>query len=276
MAVDGGNWIWTAAFRYYWMIPLLMILLAFKGQLKPLFKEMQKNPLQWLLWGTVGFGVFYSLLTFSAEFSPGWLVASIWQTTIIAGVLLAPFINKIKTKISPKTLIFSGVILLGVIVMQIGHAKHVTQKELLLGSIPILIAAVAYPLGNRKMMQITAGKLSAMQRLLGMTLASLPFWFLLSFFAVAQGSYPSETQLFQTFIVAVSSGIIATTLFFKATDSVQHDEKTLGAVEATQSTELIFALIGEMIILNSGLPDIFGFVGMGFVILGMILHSFSH
>lgn len=276
MAVEGGHWIWSAALRYYWMIPILFLILLAKKQIRPLFLEMKRQPLEWLLWGTVGFGIFYSLLTFSAVFGPSWLVASIWQITIIAGVLLSPFINKKSEKISVKTLLFSAVILLGVFVMQVGHAQSVSSKELLLGTLPVLVAAVAYPLGNRKMMMLTGGRLSAMQRLLGMTVASLPFWFVLSIFYGFQGILPTSSQVSQTLIVAISSGVIATTLFFMATDKVRSDEKTLGAVEATQSTELIFALIGEILILNTSLPDIYGFIGMGLVILGMILHSLKH
>lgn len=204
------------------------------------------------------------------------MVASIWQVPIIAGVLIAPLISKNAQKISVRTLLFSGIILAGVFVMQIGHAKEISSKELFLGTVPVLVAAVAYPLGNRKMMQITAGKLTAMQRLFGMTLCSLPFWFILTAFYGFEGITPTESQLSQTLIVAVSSGVIATTLFFMATDQVRGDEKTLGVVEATQSTELIFALIGEMIILNTGLPDAFAIAGMVLVIIGMVLHSFYH
>ena len=52
------------------------------------------------------------------------------------------------------------------------------------------------------------------QRVLGMTLASLPFWFLLSGYEVSTGGLPSSSQVFQCFIVAVSSGLIATVLFY--------------------------------------------------------------
>ena len=276
MSVDGGHWVWSASLRYFWMVPILFIILLLKKQVIPVFKEIHKNPLQWLLWGTVGFGVFYALLTFSSAFGPSWMVASIWQVTIIAGVLLSPFISSNAEKISSRTLLFSGVILAGVFIMQIGHAQSITAKELFLGTVPVLIAAVAYPLGNRKMMQLTGGKLTAMQRLFGMTLSSIPFWLILTFFYSLEGVMPTSSQISQTLIVAVSSGVIATTLFFMATDKVRGDEKTLGAVEASQSTELIFALIGEILLLNTGLPDSFAIAGMLLVIIGMVLHSSNH
>jgi len=73
--------------------------------------------------------------------------------------------------------------------------------------------------------------------------------------------------------VALLSGVAATWLFFKATDMVRTDQKRLAAVEATQSTEVIFAIAGEVLILHAALPDRFSLVGIAIVILGMLLHS---
>ena len=82
-------------------------------------------------------------------------------------------------------------------------------------------------------------------------------------------------QLSQSFIVAVSSGVIATTLFFMATDLARNDQGKLAAVEATQSTELIFAMIGEMILIGIALPGPISLVGIVVIIIGMGLHSFQ-
>lgn len=259
--------------RYYWMVPVLMMILLYKKQLFPVFQAIKEQPWQWLLWSTVGFGIFYALLTFSAAFGPSWMVASLWQVTIIAGVLLSPLINKKPEKISGKTLLFSGIILAGVFVMQAEHAQAVSPRDLLLGTVPVLIAAMAYPLGNRKMMQVVGGRLNAMQRVFGMTICTLPFWLILTAVYGAQGLYPTSSQISQTLIVAISSGVIATTLFFMATDQVRNDPKALGAVEATQATELIFALLGEVIVLGGAMPDTFGIIGMVLVMVGIVLHS---
>lgn len=70
MSVDGGHWVWSAALRYFWMVPILFVILLFKKQLKPVISEIGRNPIQWFVWGTVGFGIFYSMLTFSAAFGP--------------------------------------------------------------------------------------------------------------------------------------------------------------------------------------------------------------
>lgn len=159
--------------------------------------------------------------------------------------------------------------------MLISQAQSVSNQELLLGTIPVLIAAFAYPLGNRKMMQVSEGRLNAIQRTLGMTIASLPFWILISLYGISVNEFPTEVQIYQTLIVALCSGVIATVLFFMATDKVQKDEKALASVEATQSAEVIFALIGEILILNIDLPDVYSIVGIALVILGVLLHSFK-
>ena len=98
MSVEGGHWIWSSSLRFFWMIPFLLVLVLFKKNLKPLLLEMKKKPWQWMLWSTIGFGVFYAPLTFAAAYGPSWLVASTWQITIVAGVLISPIINKTSFK----------------------------------------------------------------------------------------------------------------------------------------------------------------------------------
>ena len=48
----------------------------------------------------------------------------------------------------------SGIILCGVVLMQVEHASSLGIRETVLCVVPVLIAAFAYPLGNRKMMQV--------------------------------------------------------------------------------------------------------------------------
>ena len=275
MVIQGGHWIWSASLRFFWMTPILLLLVLFRKKLKFLINEMSLNLGQWILWSSIGFGLFYSLLTFAAAYGPSWLVASTWQITIIAGMFIAPLINKtsLKSSISLPILLFSLIILSGIVIMQISQAQSVSTQEILLGTLPVVIAAFAYPLGNRKMMQITNGKLNALERTLGMTLASLPFWFGLSLYGFTINELPSIPQLGQTLVVALCSGVIATVLFFMATDKVQKEEKALASVEATQSAEVLFALFGEILLLKIHLPDLYSIIGIVLVIIGMLLHS---
>lgn len=273
MDLHGGSWIWSASLRYLFMVPFLFMIVAVRGNIKPVFDELRKYPYQWLLWSTVGFGLFYTPITFAAAFGPGWLVAGTWQTTIIAGSLLVPFLHK--EKIPFRELRFSSIILLGVVVIQAQQAAHVNFSAIMLSTLPVIAAAFAYPLGNRKMMQICDGRLDTFQRVLGMTLASLPFWLVLSLLGLSFDGVPSTNQLFQSLLVAVCAGVIATVLFFYATDLARESSRQLAAVESTQSGSIVFTVIGEMLFLDAGAPSGLAMVGLCFIIVGMILHSLS-
>ncbi|AET68399.1 hypothetical protein Desor_2869 [Desulfosporosinus orientis DSM 765] len=283
MDLSGGSWVWSAVLRYFFMLPFLVIIVMTRGNLKPLLSALHSRPLAWLGWSTVGFGLFYAPLCFAAAYGPAWLVASMWQITIVAGSLLVPFFaketagkswfHKIGSTLPLRGLALSLLILMGVVLIQIQQARTLNGKDIFYGVFPVLLAAFAYPLGNRKMMEVCGDDIDTFQRVLGMTLASLPFWFVLSALGMAEIGLPSLNQASQSLIVALSSGVIATTLFFSATDMVKGDVHKLAAVEATQSGEVIFALLGELIILHGAYPTLWSLAGMGLVILGMILHS---
>ncbi|WP_293945440.1 MULTISPECIES: multidrug resistance efflux transporter family protein [unclassified Sphingobacterium] len=278
MSVSGGSWQWTASLRFLWMLPILFVIVLIRGNLKPLFYSIKSAPLQWLLWSTIGFGLFYATLTFGASFGPSWLVASTFEFTIIAGMFIGLLMEKKghRKGISKASLLFSVIIFLGIVLMQVSEARATSVKSMLLGTIPVLIGAIAYPLGNRKMMQIAGTKLDAFQRTLGMTLCSMPFWLLLSIFGYLDKGGPTESQLLQTLMVAIFSGVIATLLFFTATDIVRTDPKALAAIEATQAMEVIFTLLGEIILLQAALPNSYSCAGIGLVVIGMLLHSRLH
>ena len=283
MDLSGGSWIWSAALRYFFMLPPLVIIVMLRGNLRPLLADLYKRPVLWLGWSTVGFGLFYAPLCFAAAFGPSWLVASTWQVTIVAGSLLAPFfyaemqtekgIQKVRARIPVRSLTMSMLILLGVALIQMQQARVLTLKELLLGILPVIAAAFAYPLGNRKMMAACGQRFDTYQRVLGMTLASVPFWLVLAVLGFAKVGAPSAGQMIQTLVVAISSGVIATVLFFSATDMTQGNPHKLAAVEATQSGEVVFALVGEIVFLHGGYPNSWSLVGILLVILGMVLHS---
>ncbi|MGE5661913.1 MAG: multidrug resistance efflux transporter family protein, partial [Ignavibacteriales bacterium] len=223
-------------------------------------------------------------LCFAADYGPSWLVASMWQITIVAGSLLAPFfhtsaqtetgLKRVRSPIPVQGLAISMIILLGIALIQLQQVQVLTAQEITFGILPVLVAAFAYPLGNRKMMAECGEQFDTFQRVLGMTLASLPFWLILSVFGLAEAGYPSGNQMMQSLIVALSSGVIATVLFFSATDMTKGNVHKLAAVEATQSGEVIFALLGELVILHGSYPTPWSIVGMLLVVLGMILHSF--
>ncbi|KLU62936.1 hypothetical protein CEB3_c06880 [Peptococcaceae bacterium CEB3] len=283
MNLAGGSWIWSAALRYLFMVPPLLAIVAARRNLKDLFSAMRARPLSWLGWSTVGFGLFYTPLCFAASYGPAWLVAGMWQMTIVAGSLLAPFFQeivqtnhgyvKMRARIPLKGLGMSLVILAGVAIIQVQNAYALTLKEILLGVLPVALAAFAYPLGNRKMMALCGSTLNTYQRVLGMTLASMPFWLLLSLYGLLRVGAPAPLQVAQSFVVALSSGVVATILFFTATNATRGNMHKLAAVEATQSGELIFSLLGEVVLLHGNYPSALSFAGIALIVLGMIGHS---
>src|SRR5690625_3631001 len=136
MELGGGSWIWSASLRYIFMVPFLLIIVISRKSLTRLIKEMKKQPKKWLLLSCIGFGLFYALLCFAAAYCPGWLIAGTWQVTIISGALLSPLFLEVvitnkgpiyqRGKIPWRGLSMSIVILLGIMLMQIEHAKQLS------------------------------------------------------------------------------------------------------------------------------------------------------
>jgi drug/metabolite transporter (DMT)-like permease len=285
MNLSGGSWIWSASLRYFFMLPILFIIVSTQGQLMQVLKNIIKEPMNWIIWSTVGFGLFYAPLCLASVYGTSWLVAGTWQLTIICGALLSPlFFKTIKTengilrervKIPRKALSISFIILCGIFLIQFQQAKETPMLNIVMGIVPVIIAAFAYPLGNRKMMQSCQGKFNTIQRVFGMTLCSMPFWIILSAFGAAFVGLPNNNQIIQSLVVAICSGVLATLLFFKATDIVQHNTNKLAAVEATQSGEVIFTLLGGVLILKDSFPTLIGITGLLLIVLGIVLNSIT-
>ncbi|MBU3155663.1 multidrug resistance efflux transporter family protein [Clostridium estertheticum] len=283
MNISGGSWLWSSSLRFIFMFPILLVIMIIKNQLFGVLNDIIKKPIQWIIWSTVGFGLFYAPLTFASAYGSSWLVAGTWQITIVAGALLTPLffknvetedgIFKIRNKIPKKSLLMSSVILLGIFLIQFQQAKDISALKAFIGILPVILAAFSYPLGNRKMIEVCNNRFSTFQRVFGMTLCSMPFWIIISLFSLLTVGLPSEGQVVQSLLVAIFSGIIATILFFKATDLVSSDVRMLAVVESTQSGEVIFTLLGGVFIFHDKIPTLIGLIGIMLVVIGMILNS---
>ncbi|HEX8820171.1 MAG TPA: multidrug resistance efflux transporter family protein [Archangium sp.] len=277
MAAAGGHWAWSAALRYLIMWPLLSVLVGARGGWPSLWIELKRHPRQWLLWGGVGFGVFYVFLALSAEYGPSWLIAGSFQLTVLAGPLLSPLIYTDERRRMPrKALAVGSLIVLGVLIMQLGYFRLAMPASAWLALLFVMIAAFTYPLGNRKLMlhlERQGVVLDASTRVLGMTLGSLPLWLCVAAYGYSQAGWPSGSQVLQSGGVAVSAGVIATTLFFRATHMTANNPNGLAAVEATQSTELLFALLLGVLFLGEPWPSVFSLVGAVLIVVGMVLYS---
>lgn len=269
MDIGGGFWAWSGVLRFVFMTPLLLFLLRWNGGWRPIAREIRQAPVPWLTWSTVGFGLFYAPVCWAGSYGEGWLVAGLWQVTIVAGTLLFPE----RGRFPWKTLLFSGLILVGVGLLQGGHAVQGLGWESAFAGLLVLVGAFSYPLGNRKIMALTQGRLTTVQRVTAMTILSLPFWTVLGVISWVVAGPPQWSQMGQTFLVAIFSGVIATILFFRATDMVRQDPVRLGAVESTQAGEVVFSLLGEIVLLGAAWPNLWSLAGLGLIILGMTVHS---
>ena len=272
MHLSGGSWIWSASLRYLFTVPIFALFVWRTSGFSRVHTAIRKTPFQWLLWSTVGFGLFYAPISFAGDHGESWLIAASWQITIVMGLLLSPLFQK---RIAVKNLGAAAVILVGVFLLQVKNIVSLNTLSLLGTLPPILIAAVSYPLGNRKMMALCPPELTTMERVYGMTLCSLPFWLLLAVAGLVTVGAPSGSQAIQSLGVAVLSGVIATLLFFRATDLVRHSQRQLAVVESTQSFEVLFTLVGGVLLLHDSAPDAYGWVGVGLIVVGMVLSSIA-
>jgi drug/metabolite transporter (DMT)-like permease len=285
MSIQGGSWVWSAALRFFFMLPILLALSAAGGGLGGVLAAIRRRPLGWIAWSSVGFGLFYSFLCAASSFGPAWLIAATWQVTIVAGALLSPlFYDKVpaeggrrplRHRIPARAIAAGSVILAGIFLMQLREASMAGPGAAPACVALVLVAAFSYPLGNRKMMELCDRGLSTLQRVTGMTICSMPFWAALAAIGLAKDGLPSPGQLFQSSLVAIFSGVVATLLFFKATDLVHGDARSLAAVESTQSGEVVFTLAFGVLAFGDRPPTALGLAGLALVILGMIANSLA-
>ncbi len=283
MSLSGGHWVWSGSLRYVYMLLILAIWLGFRsgpGRIRDALALYRRHILFWTVTGTVGFGVFYSLICFAADHAPAWIVAATWQLTILATpVVLAGFGNRVPGRgVFFAVLVFSGIVLVNLE----QRAETVRPQDFLLGALPVLVAAFAYPTGNQMLNAARHGGHPRIPHIaspllrdaptcvLLMTLGSLPFWAIL---VLAVGPPPPEPgQWTQTALVALLSGVVATSIFYKARNATR-SPYALAAVDATQAGEVVFSLLGEVLFLGGTLPGMAGSAGLVVVLAGLVGYS---
>ncbi len=273
IANDGGHWAWTAALRYLLTLPLLLPLMRWQGGMAPVWRALRAHPLAWLRCSSIGFVVFYLLLSYAADSGPSWLVAGSFQFTVVAGMLCAPLLYHDARRRIPRAAFGVGVLILaGVLLLQLGTAHGQLDRAGWIALACVLGSAVLYPLGNRLLLlhlERTGEDLNATQRVFGMTLASQPLWWLIAAFAWQQAGVPSANQVWLAGGVALSAGVIATILFFQATGMVRDNPVALGAAEAMQAAELLFATVLGVSFLREPWPHGIALWGAALVVAGI-------
>jgi len=277
LVTGGGHWAWAVILRYLFTLPLLLLALPWQGGLGELPSELRRYPRTWLLWSSVGFVLFGIPLTWAANSGPAWLVAGGFQTTVLVGPLMAPLIYRDhRGKPAWRSLAIGVLIVAGVFALQWGHASGRLRAGDWWALAAVVLAAFAYPLGNRMLLLHLEGSrtpLSALQRVFGMTLCSWPLWLLFAVFAWVTIGPPNPREMLLAGGVALSSGMIATVLFFHATAMVQREPFALAAVEAMQAAELLFAAVLGVALLGEPWPHGMAIVGALTIIVGIALFS---
>jgi drug/metabolite transporter (DMT)-like permease len=279
MSLAGGHWAWTASLRFGYMLLFLVLIVWVTRGRQALAQVGQVFRAHWFFWiaaGSIGFGVFYALISFSAAYAAGWVVATTWQITILATPVVLLFFGR---KVPVKGLLFSGLIFIGILLVNIEHiSSGGTLQGVLSSALPVLVAAFAYPFGNQLVWEARLGEHkrlphidhpileNAFARVLLLTLGSVPFW--VALLIISAPPPPSTGQLLSTALVALFSGVIATSLFLYARHLCQQPYE-IAAVDATQSMEVVFSLIGEIVFLNGVLPGITGLAGIALTLLGL-------
>jgi drug/metabolite transporter (DMT)-like permease len=230
--------------------------------------------------GSIGYGIFYSLLCYAADHAPGWVVAGTWQFTVIATPIVLLLFNE---KVPRYGVFFSFLIFFGILLIQFYNKEsELSVTHILYGVIPVVIAAFAFPTGNQLLNFAKHGNHALIAHIdspilkdsptcvLLMTMGSIPFWLLL--LVTISPPLPLKSQLVNTGIVAVSSGIIATSIFYKARNASK-SPYIISAVDATQSGGVIFSLAGEIMLLNGALPNLTGSIGIIIIVVGIAGYS---
>lgn len=277
ISLDGGHWYWSATLRYLFTLIFLSLgLFGFKGfsYFKSVLVEFLDNWIFWVISGTIGFGCFYVLICFSADYSPAWVVATTWQITILASLfVLSAFGQKLSKVIWFSTfIVFAGITL-----VNLSHFNLSNLEPLLYGSIPVLIAAFCYPLGNQLVWEAKHRRKgfphinetvinNAFSKVFLLTLGSSPLWVVLFFFV--ESTLPSKEQIINVAMIALFSGVIATSIFLYARNKAKTAPKLM-IVDATQSGEVFFALGGEILFLQAAFPSAIGLVGIVITLFGL-------
>ncbi|BCU77721.1 multidrug resistance efflux transporter family protein [Luteolibacter sp. LG18] len=276
MAEANGHWAWTAALRFLMMLPMLFGILLVRRKWGEFWETWKAAPLGWIVWGTVGCGIFYAALVAACAISPAWVVAGSWPVAIVIGIVLAPFLyTDHRRHIPRRALVYSSLIVVGVMLLQVGEARSMDWRAVVAGLVLVLASATAHPIGNRMSMQLMEKRHlrpDAVIRLTALTVGSLPGWLILCVWGYFRAGWPPPDQLTGSLVVAVC-GVIATPVFYGATQLVSRDPEALAAVEATQAAEILFTLVFEAILIGIRPPDAFGITGLVVIISGILLHA---
>ncbi|MFS0953668.1 multidrug resistance efflux transporter family protein [Enterococcus durans] len=177
--------------------------------------------------------------------------------------LIAPYIEpdsnmKKNSRITKSESILFGIILLGIGVVEFQHLSFYNIKSMIFATLAVLTTAISHPLGNRQIIIInqSSGKLNTDERILAMLFSSFPTLLVCSSIGLIRSVFPSTSQVCSSCFIALCSGVVASYLFFLATQFVHKNLRKLAVVEAIQSLEVIFSVILGGLLLKDSSPNL--------------------
>ena len=313
MSTAGGDWFWSASLRYVFMWLMLTLIISMQhgvGRIKELMAIFRAHLGFWCVTGGIGFGLFYTGICYAGDHVAGWVVAATFMFTVVTSLLVLLAFGQ---RFAKKFIIYALIVFLGVVLVNVSEGMRAAALEaattpmtemILYGALPALLAAFCYPIGNQLVWQVsynsrqhnTANPMTAspqpktlMQSLIAkipvietdllqnafnkvwlMSTGSLPFWFGLGI--IVRPEFPTTSQIGSTLLVALLAGVGATSIFLFARERAQTSSEVAG-VDSTQASEVIFALIGGILLLGNTIPSAMGLFGIGLIMLGLILFA---
>ena len=134
ISLDGGHWLWSAVLRYGFVLLFLLVGLTLSGHHRLIIAAVSIYRQHWLFWtltGSIGMGIFYSTICFSAAYAPSWVIAATWQSTILITPLVLLGFGR---KVPVRGLAFALLVFVGVLLINAEHASETSLNMALLGA----------------------------------------------------------------------------------------------------------------------------------------------
>lgn len=252
----------------------------------------------WCITGSIGLGT-YGVLAFAAAYAQGWVIAATYLFTVVASLGVLRFFGQAFSK---NVIVYAVIVFVGVVLANLGEGLRHSNGQvthwhtlLLFGALPAFIGSFCFPLGNQLIWQASQPKTqpfnptgikdkllhtvpqvtsplldNPLHKVWLMSLGSLPMWLVLGL--IVHPPMPTVSQMTLSFLVALMAGVLGTTAFLHAR-SLASKPYQLAAVDATQGSEIVFALMGGMLLLHTPMPSMLSFLGIALVIIGLMMFA---
>lgn len=286
IGMEGGHWAWTAfLFNAFAALTLLFRLVLDRDAftLYDTFRVFRRHWVFWIITGTTATGLLEAPLAYAMTHAPAWIVTATFQLTILVTPLITfPLFSRC---IPMRGVGYSLLVVVGVILVQLEQATSIPLATALVGMVPVLIAAIAYSVGDQlvyeinefgtrvlgrwKVPFITSDVVQKPAALVFLTLiGGLPAQLLL--LLIVHPGWPSSGQMLTTLIVGFLAIGIGQTVFISAR------QKAVGiqivGVDATIAGDVVFTTVGEIVFLSAALPSLTSWIGLALIIMGIVLY----